>query len=310
MRPARPSDPRSERKSLAALQSVLLTRTVRSSCSRHHNSAALAPGASSPEMLPGTTQTRRSSSRSIASSGTARSVSQRRTISSVRWRRGSAGSSASIEVSRSASSSGPYQLRSPNRAASCASERSRGDTSGRPRSSVPPTSKSTAPSSDRFLDGSRRRSQRRRLDRHQGEADSMKRWLRPITPIVAALIAVTACGGGAPNAGGSAAPSAAAEDKELVFYSGGDTNVQDLHVKQIIPAFEKATGIKVTFTFLEHGTGAQGIYDRIKAQKDTGKAQWDIDLWESDTGYYTRPDDLFLQGGASDIPNLAKVPKP
>ncbi len=138
----------------------------------------------------------------------------------------------------------------------------------------------------------------------------MKRWLRPITPIVAALIAVTACGGSAPNAGVSDRPSAAAEDKELVFYSGGDTNVQDLHTKQIIPAFEKATGIKVTFTFLEHGTGAQGIYDRIKAQSDAGKTQWDIDLWESDTGYYTRPDNLFLQVAEKDIPNLAKVPKP
>src|SRR5256885_17257962 len=99
----------------------------------------------------------------------------------------------------------------------------------------------------------------------------MKRWLRPITPIVAALIAVTACGGGAPNAGGSAAPSAAAEDKELVFYSGGDTNVQDLHTKQIIPAFEKATGHKVTFTFLEHRNGAQGSYHRVKAKSDAGK---------------------------------------
>src|SRR3989441_8658396 len=146
----------------------------------------------------------------------------------------------------------------------------------------------------------------------------MKRWLRPITPIIAALFVVTACGGGttpsaggttAPSAGGTAAASAAAEDKELVFYSGGDTNVQDLHQKQIIPAFEKATGIKVTFTFLEHGTGAQGIYDRIKAQKDTGKQQWDIDIWEADTGYYTRPDDLFMQLSASDIPNLAKIPK-
>src|SRR2546428_4124075 len=138
----------------------------------------------------------------------------------------------------------------------------------------------------------------------------MKRWLRPITPIIAALFVVTACGGGtAPSAGGSTAPSASPEDKEFVFYSGGDTNVQDLHVEQILPAFEKATGIKVTFTFLEHGTGAQGIYDRIKAQKDTGKTQWDIDLWESDTGYYTRPDDLFLQVSATDIPNLAKIPK-
>src|SRR5438874_11997668 len=138
----------------------------------------------------------------------------------------------------------------------------------------------------------------------------MKRWLRPITPSVAALIALTACGGNAPSARVSDRPSAAAEVKELVFYSGGDTNVQDLHVKQIIPAFEKAIGIKVTFTFLEHGTGAQGIYDRIKAQSDAGKTQWDIDLWESDTGYYTRPDNLFLQVAEKDIPNLAKVPKP
>ena len=138
----------------------------------------------------------------------------------------------------------------------------------------------------------------------------MKQWLRSITPLAAVLLVAAACGGGGtPSAGGSSAPSAA-EDKELVFYSGGDTNVQDLHQKQIIPAFEKATGIKVTFTFLEHGTGAQGIYDRIKAQSDAGKTQWDIDLWESDTGYYTRPDDLFLQVTDKDIANLGKVPKP
>ncbi len=138
----------------------------------------------------------------------------------------------------------------------------------------------------------------------------MKQWLRSISPLAAVLLVAAACGGGGtPSAGGSSAPSAA-EDKELVFYSGGDTNVQDLHQKQIIPAFEKATGIKVTFTFLEHGTGAQGIYDRIKAQSDAGKTQWDIDLWESDTGYYTRPDDLFLQVTDKDIANLGKVPKP
>ena len=47
----------------------------------------------------------------------------------------------------------------------------------------------------------------------------MKRWLRPITPIIAALFVVTACGGGtAPSAGGSTAPSAAPEDKEFVFF--------------------------------------------------------------------------------------------
>lgn len=139
----------------------------------------------------------------------------------------------------------------------------------------------------------------------------MKRWLRRSTGILVAFLVASACGGATPSAASPAAASAAPTmaDKELNFYSGGDTNVQDLHTKQIIPAFEKATGIKVTFTFLEHGTGAQGIYDRIKAQKDAGKTSWDIDLWESDTGYYTRPDDLFLEVTANDISNLAKIPK-
>lgn len=143
----------------------------------------------------------------------------------------------------------------------------------------------------------------------------MARWLRRFTPALAALLVASACGGSgaatspSPAASASSAASAAPQDKELVFYSGGDTNVQDLHMKQIIPAFEKATGIKVTFTFLEHGTGAQGIYDRLKAEKDAGKTEWDIDLWEADTGYYTRPDDLFMQVTDKEIPNLAKVPK-
>src|SRR2546427_12208037 len=98
----------------------------------------------------------------------------------------------------------------------------------------------------------------------------MKRWLSPITPIIAALLVATACGGGtAPSAGGSATPSAAAQATELVFYSGGDTNVQDLHKKQILPAFEKGTGIHGTFTFPEPGPGAHCIYDRIMAHKDT-----------------------------------------
>ena len=136
-------------------------------------------------------------------------------------------------------------------------------------------------------------------------------WFRRVAPVAVALIVAAACGGGATPSGGgpSASGSAAMKDTELTFYSGGDTNVQDLHEKQIIPGFQSSSGVKVTFTFLEHGTGAQGIYDRLKAQSDAGKQQWDIDLWEADTGYYTRPDDLFLAVSDKDIPNLAKVPK-
>ena len=136
-------------------------------------------------------------------------------------------------------------------------------------------------------------------------------WLRRAVPVVVALVVAAACGGGTPTGGSSpsAGSSATAKDTELTFYSGGDTNVQDLHEKQVIPGFQSSSGVKVTFTFLEHGTGAQGIYDRLKAQRDAGKQQWDIDLWEADTGYYTRPDDLFLTISDKDIPNLAKVPK-
>src|SRR5919202_7081168 len=134
-------------------------------------------------------------------------------------------------------------------------------------------------------------------------------WARRVVAVSVALLVAAACGGATPGANPSASGSAAAKDTELVFYSGGDTNVQDLHEKQIIPGFQTSSGTKVTFTFLEHGTGAQGIYDRLKAQSDSGKQQWDIDLWEADTGYYTRPDDLFLAVSDKDIPNLAKVPK-
>lgn len=143
---------------------------------------------------------------------------------------------------------------------------------------------------------------------------STARRYRPIAVLATAVMLVVACSpagtaGPSATAGAAATTAPVAKPTALNFYSGGDTNVQDLHEKQIIPGFQTATGVKVTFTFLEHGTGAQGIYDRLNAQKQAGKTQWDIDLWEADTGYYTRPDDLFLQVSAKDIPNLASVPK-
>lgn len=146
------------------------------------------------------------------------------------------------------------------------------------------------------------------------------RRLRAVAALAALAIVVVSCSS-APAASGGAAPSAASSassvaaatkapmDTELNFYSGGDTNVQDLHQKQIIPGYEKATGVKVTFTFLEHGTGEQGIYDRLNAEKQANKATWDIDLWEAGTARYTQPEDLFMDLTAKDIPNLAYVPK-
>ena len=130
--------------------------------------------------------------------------------------------------------------------------------------------------------------------------------------ILAALaILIVSCGGGtsSPAATGGTT-SASLKGTTLNFYSGGDTNVQDLHEKQVIPGYEAATGAKVAFTFLEHGTGEQGIYDRLKAQKETNKATWDIDLWEAGTARYTQPEDLFLELTEKDIPNLKYVPKP
>lgn len=146
------------------------------------------------------------------------------------------------------------------------------------------------------------------------QADQWRR-LRAVAVIAALAVLVVSCSPAPAASGGAASPAAsvaattAPKDTVLNFYSGGDTNVQDLHQKQIIPGYEKATGVKVTFTFLEHGTGQQGIYDRLNAQKQANKATWDIDLWEADTGRYTQPEDLFMELTAKDIPNLANVPK-
>jgi len=138
----------------------------------------------------------------------------------------------------------------------------------------------------------------------------MRRRLRVLSFLAAFAVLSVSCGGGTAAPAATGGTAASLKGTNLNFYSGGDTNVQDLHQKQVIPGFEAATGVKVTFTFLEHGTGEQGIYDRLKAQKETNKATWDIDLWEADTARYTQPEDLFQEVTAKDIPNLAHVPKP
>lgn len=138
------------------------------------------------------------------------------------------------------------------------------------------------------------------------------RRLRAFGILAALAILIVSCGGGgtsAPASTGGGTAAASLKGTNLNFYSGGDTNVQDLHQKQVIPGFESSTGAKVTFTFLEHGTGEQGIYDRLKAQKETNKATWDIDLWEAGTARYTQPEDLFQELTEKDIPNLKYVPK-
>jgi putative spermidine/putrescine transport system substrate-binding protein len=138
----------------------------------------------------------------------------------------------------------------------------------------------------------------------------MRRRLRVLSFLAAFAVLSVSCGGGTAAPAATGGTAASLKGTNLNFYSGGDTNVQDLHQKQVIPGFEAATGVKVTFTFLEHGTGEQGIYDRLKAQKETNKATWDIDLWEAGTARYTQPEDLFQEVTAKDIPNLAHVPKP
>jgi putative spermidine/putrescine transport system substrate-binding protein len=117
-------------------------------------------------------------------------------------------------------------------------------------------------------------------------------------------LAVAAC-----SPGGSQGNPPAQKDTVLNFYSIGDTNVQDLHEKDMLPGFEKASGVKVTFSFLQSGVGASGIYDRILAQKQSNRPTWDIDLFETDPGYYTRPDDVFQPVSDKEIPNLKMVPK-
>src|SRR5438132_9935157 len=77
----------------------------------------------------------------------------------------------------------------------------------------------------------------------------------------------------------------------VTLYISGDTNIQEMFDKDLLPLFERETSVKTKMVFLEHGQGAEAIVAKIIAAKRTGQ-QTDVDLYE------TQP--TFIAAGASE----------
>src|SRR5438876_1255400 len=67
----------------------------------------------------------------------------------------------------------------------------------------------------------------------------------------------------------------------VTLYISGDTNIQEMFDKELLPLFERETSVKTKMVFIEHGTGADGILGKIVAAKRTGQ-QTDVDLFETE----------------------------
>ncbi len=66
----------------------------------------------------------------------------------------------------------------------------------------------------------------------------------------------------------------------VTLYISGDTNIQEMFDKDLLPLFERETGAKTKMVFLEHGQGAEAIVAKIIAAKRTGQ-KTDVDLYET-----------------------------
>ncbi len=77
----------------------------------------------------------------------------------------------------------------------------------------------------------------------------------------------------------------------VTLYISGDTNIQEMFDKDLLPLFEREAGMKTQMVFLEHGLGAQAILAKIIAAKRANR-QTDVDLYE------TQP--TFIAQGASE----------
>jgi len=77
----------------------------------------------------------------------------------------------------------------------------------------------------------------------------------------------------------------------VTLYISGDTNIQEMFDKDLLPLVARETSVKTKMVFLEHGQGAEAIVAKIIAAKRTGQ-QTDVDLYE------TQP--TFIAAGASE----------
>lgn len=79
---------------------------------------------------------------------------------------------------------------------------------------------------------------------------------------------------------GAAAATEAPKKYELNLITAGDTNMTDLQEKNVVLSFQKqypGSQVRVVNSGAGDG-GTQKIFEKLKAQKDAGKKEWDIDL--------------------------------
>jgi putative spermidine/putrescine transport system substrate-binding protein len=94
----------------------------------------------------------------------------------------------------------------------------------------------------------------------------------------------------------------------VTLYVNGDTNIQDMYEKKLLPMFEKETGLKTKMILLEHGNGSEGILAKIIAAKRTNRPV-DVDFWETQPTFVQQgaSENIWTRLDASNLPNLSKV---
>ncbi len=94
----------------------------------------------------------------------------------------------------------------------------------------------------------------------------------------------------------------------VTLYISGDTNIQEMFDKDLLPLFERETSVKTKMVFLEHGQGADAILAKIIAAKRTGR-QTDVDLYETQPTYIAQgaSEGIWARISKDNVANAAKV---
>jgi putative spermidine/putrescine transport system substrate-binding protein len=129
----------------------------------------------------------------------------------------------------------------------------------------------------------------------------MRNWrIIPRTTAVVAVVCVFALGvWGLPARGQTVTAN---------LYISGDTNMQDMFNKDLLPLFERDTGVKTNMVFLSHGDGWQAIMAKIIAAKRAGR-QTDVDLFETQPTYIAQnaSEGIWARITKDNVANSAKV---
>ena len=94
----------------------------------------------------------------------------------------------------------------------------------------------------------------------------------------------------------------------VILYISGDTNIQEMFEKKLLPMYEKDTGMRTKMVFLEHGQGAAGILAKILAAKRANTTT-DVDLYETQPTFIAQgaQDNIWTKLTKDNLTNIAKV---